>query len=186
MENRKYYCDCEQTCHGVRREVGKSTYYRHGPYRDPLSRYTPDMRSFLKNIPIITHALSSSAAPSSRVRVDGPSDENTDHTMSSPLTPFQGMQQRNVTSLTGLYNATPSLLEDVTPTSTTFGSGLSTPFDEHSLLSPLDIAPPINNTLRTSNSSLRHETSAYNQLMQQNILLRNELRKEKEAHNMLR
>ena len=109
-------------------------------------------------------------------------------TMSSPLTPFQGTQQRSVTSLMGLFrdNAMPSLLEDITPASTTFGSGLSTPFDQYSLLSPLDIASPINNTLRTSNGSVGHETSAYNQLMQQNILLRNELCKEKEAHNMLR
>src|SRR5712691_8388544 len=82
-------------------------------------------------------------------------------TMSSPLTPFQGMQQCNVTSLMGLYNTT-SPLEDITPTSTTFGSGLSTPFDEYPLLSPLDIASPINNMLCTLNGSLGHETSTYN------------------------
>ena len=81
MENRKYYCDCEEKCYGIRREVGKSTYYRHGPYRDPLSKYTLDMRNFLKNIPIIMHVSLSSTMQSLRTHVDGPSDENTDHTI---------------------------------------------------------------------------------------------------------
>jgi hypothetical protein len=85
MEKRKYYCDCKQMCDGVQREVGKSTYYSHRPYRDALSKFTPGLRTFLNSIPTTTHTPSSCATQSSQhARVDGPSNETTDHVVGPP------------------------------------------------------------------------------------------------------
>jgi hypothetical protein len=28
-----YFCDCEEHCHGVPTQVGRTTYYRHAPFR---------------------------------------------------------------------------------------------------------------------------------------------------------
>jgi hypothetical protein len=105
--------------------------------------------------------------------------------MSSRLTPFQASQPHGQMSLAGLCDAVSSL-EDGTPTSNSTGSGLNTPLYEHHLLSPLDFPSPTNNTFRVSGGSMANETSAYKRLFQQNVILQNELRAEKEAHSMLR
>jgi len=112
--------------------------------------------------------------------------------MSSPLTPFQAVQQRMAMSLSGLYNATEVShagtfpLDDVSPTSTSLSSGLCTPFDDSSLLSPLGIPSPINNALRPSIRPMGNDHDAYIQVMQQYELMWNELHKEKHKHRLLK
>jgi len=112
--------------------------------------------------------------------------------MSSPLTPFQAAQQRTAMSLSGLYNATEVSrtgtfpLDDVSPTSTSLSSGLCTPFDNSSLLSPLGIPSPINNALGPSIRPTGNDHDAYIQVMRQYELMRNELHKEKHKHRLLK
>src|SRR5260221_283759 len=84
MENKKYHCDCDTKCKGRQREVSKATYFRHMPYRNHLSKYSRSMQKFLKDNPVIVATSSSRATQSSRLRVAGPSDENTDRTIGPP------------------------------------------------------------------------------------------------------
>ena len=74
MPDKEYHCDCKEKCGGIRRKVGKTTYYEHARYRDRLSRYTPRMQSYLREHPIITHASSSHTAQTQCVHADGPSE----------------------------------------------------------------------------------------------------------------
>src|SRR6267142_1051368 len=84
MENREYYCDCEEKCSGIRRKVGRTTFFTHRKYRNHLSQYSPSMQNFMNTHPIIVHTSLSHAAQSSRVRAAGPSDENTCPTIGPP------------------------------------------------------------------------------------------------------
>jgi len=112
--------------------------------------------------------------------------------MLSPLTPFQAVQQRTAISLSGLYNATEVShagtfpLDDVSPTSTSLSSGLCTPFDDSSLLSPLGIPSLINNTLGPSIRPTGNDHDAYIQVMRQYKLMQNKLHKEKHKHRLLK
>src|SRR5487761_10170 len=84
MENREYYCDCKEKCSGIRRKVGRTTFFTHRKYRDPLCQFSSSMQTFLKDHPIIVDPQSSRAEQSSRVRAAGPSDENTCPTIGPP------------------------------------------------------------------------------------------------------
>jgi len=111
--------------------------------------------------------------------------------MSSPLTPFQPAHQHSARSLGGVYNAPEASrfdtfpFDDVPPTSTSFSSGLCTPFDQ-TLLSPLDIPLPTTNTHGASIGPIGSEKGAYNQLMRQYHIMQNELHREKQEHALLK
>ena len=80
----EYYCNCEQICKGTQRKLSKAAYFRHRPYRDSVSNYSPSMQAFLNKHPVVVHTTSSRAAQSSRMREAEPPDRDTDHT-SGPL-----------------------------------------------------------------------------------------------------
>ena len=113
--------------------------------------------------------------------------------MSSPLTPFHATQQHSRMSSSGLYTATrPSCTSnfstnDTSPTSTSFTSGPYTPLAplDHSLLSPLDISSLMVNTLSPSIRPT-NENGAYMQLVREHKMIKNEFRKEKQAHEVLK
>jgi len=110
--------------------------------------------------------------------------------MSSPLTLFQPAHQQPARSLGGVYNALEASRVDSFPfdnvlTSTSFSSGLCTPFDQ-ALLSPLDIPLLTTNTHRASIGPIGTETGAYNQLMQQYHIMWNKFHREKQEHALLK
>ena len=83
QEKQIYYCDCEIKCKGGR-YISRATYFRHKPYRDRLSMYSPAMQNFLNDNPITVQPSSSHVVQHSRVHVSGPFDENTDRTTGPP------------------------------------------------------------------------------------------------------
>jgi len=113
--------------------------------------------------------------------------------MSSPLTPFHAIHQHSRMSSSGLYTTTgPSCTsnfstDNTSPTSTSFTLGPYTPLAplDYSLLSPLDILSPMVNTLgpliRPTN-----ENGAYMQLVREHKMIKNEFRKEKQVHEVLK
>ena len=111
--------------------------------------------------------------------------------MSSPVTPFQAAQQRSALSLGSLYNTHEAShlsafpLEDISPSSTSFTSGLGTPPDQ-SLLPPLGISSPMSGTLSTSLGPVGNENAAYSQVMRQYYMVQNELIRGKQEHNVLK
>jgi hypothetical protein len=112
-------------------------------------------------------------------------------TMSAPLTPFQGAQLRTATVLNGLYNSSDSShmsssLDDISPSSGSFGSAPTTPL-YGSLLSPPNIPSSIHDSLLSASMGLvDKENSAYNQLMRRYNQLEEDLRNEKQNHNLLK
>jgi len=107
--------------------------------------------------------------------------------MSSPLTPFHPTHQHSAMSSRDSYTATGTsnfLIDDTSPTSTSFTPGPYTPLD-HSLLSPLDISSP---TVSTLGPSIRpmNENGAYMRLVREYEMMKNEFCKEKEVHEVLK
>jgi len=79
----EYYCNCEIRCKGGQ-YISRASHFRHKKFRDRLSMYTPAMQDFLNDNPITAQPSSSRVAQSSRVRVAGQSDENTNRTIGPP------------------------------------------------------------------------------------------------------
>ena len=48
-----YYCDCQAKCKGEHRQVCRTTYWNHGPYRDPNSQFSGRLRGIFNNNPIL-------------------------------------------------------------------------------------------------------------------------------------
>jgi hypothetical protein len=46
-----YYCNCEKYCQGDRKEVSKTTFFKHKKYRD---LFTPQFQDYLNRHPVIT------------------------------------------------------------------------------------------------------------------------------------
>ena len=81
----KYHCDCKEHCGGQQREVSKTTYYRHKPFRNHLSHFSSEMRDFLSANPIVVRTSSSSSDAAQRsAHTAGPSNENTYTTSGRP------------------------------------------------------------------------------------------------------
>jgi len=85
-EQVQYYCNCEQICKGTQRKVSKAAYFRHRPYRDSISKYSPSMQAFLNKHLVVIHKTSLCAAQSSWVHKAEPpaSDGDTDHMIGPP------------------------------------------------------------------------------------------------------
>ena len=110
--------------------------------------------------------------------------------MSTPLTPFQGAQLRTAAIFNGLANASDSShisspLDNSSLSSRSFGSAPTTPFSG-SLLSAPNISSPIHNTLDVSMGLVDKENGAYIRLMHQYNHMEEELRNEKQNHNLLK
>src|SRR6266850_2795812 len=74
IERKKYYCGCKAKCSGIEREVSRATYFRHAEHWDPLSKYTPETQSFLRQFPTVTQASLSHTAQHLHVHKDGASE----------------------------------------------------------------------------------------------------------------
>ena len=110
--------------------------------------------------------------------------------MSTPLTPFQGAQLCTAAIFNGLANASDSShisspLDNSLLSSRSFGSAPTTPFSG-SLLSAPNILSPIHNTLDASMGLVDKENGAYIRLMHQYNHMEEELRNEKQNHNLLK
>jgi hypothetical protein len=70
MGKKKYYCSRAKKCKEMRREVDKTTYFRHMPHwdSDRLSKYSPSFQALLDKNPITVHKSPSQSAQSSRGR----------------------------------------------------------------------------------------------------------------------
>ena len=58
----KYFCDCPKLCDGIEREVSRSTYQRHAPYRIHLSRFSTGFREYVSSESMSATSSSSTSA----------------------------------------------------------------------------------------------------------------------------
>jgi hypothetical protein len=99
---------------------------------------------------------------------------------STPATSFNHMY----TSPSDLM-PTPTLSDDLSSVSGSFGSGLTTPSNDV-LLSPVHLTYGGGTSLGRSTTQLAYDPGAYNRLMHQYCALEEQLRAEKEEHNALK
>ena len=97
-----YYCDCpkcKKKNHGREGKVSKSTYRRHKPYRNPLSRFST---SFFNGQ---THASLSYTAQSPRVHVADETSEGSAESDTEPMSPRPSKRMRHSVDNTDCQDA---------------------------------------------------------------------------------
>jgi hypothetical protein len=110
--------------------------------------------------------------------------------MSSPLVPFNAAHSHPVMLSSGLFDtpglgAAHTLLDNISPLSTSITSGLGTPHDQ-SLLSPFIASSQTTSTIGALIGSMANENSTYIQLSRQYEEVCNAYIKEKQEHEWVK
>ena len=70
---RTYYCNCQKLCKGKNKELPRSTYYDHKPYRDTNARFSAKLQHIFNTNPVVVYKKSSKASKAKRTSDSGSS-----------------------------------------------------------------------------------------------------------------